>query len=143
MHFDLTSSLKSSRNRANKAPRRRIVEWQQPSKIVLCLSSMASSEVSSSFSKWTQENGVAEPRDQSQELQVISELHGGFFDWIFVKPSGAFVERSAGVRSVKGLTHRDEVIGAVSFSKIVQLKLHPGNLLIVGWAAACKISLLT
>lgn len=39
-----------------------------------------------------QENEIAETMGRDQELQAMSELHRGFFDWIFVKPSGAFVK---------------------------------------------------
>jgi len=39
-----------------------------------------------------EDNEVAELRGQGQEIQTMSKLHQGFLDWIFVKPSGAFVE---------------------------------------------------
>ena len=35
---------------------------------------------------------VAEPRDQGQEIQAMSTLHRGFFHYIFVELSGAFVK---------------------------------------------------
>lgn len=43
-------------------------------------------------SKCREGNEVFEPRGPGQEMQAMSELHRGFFDWIFMTPSGAFVK---------------------------------------------------